>query len=221
MKYMASFIRKDTYGSFCLPELISICKMFNIDLKYDKEWSYDIIKDPLIEIEIPDIENNAKKIISRSILTDKILKVYSIGRTYEEVIEKINIDDIKDELIIDKSFRCDVDARGKVIDCKGQLEIFAKILTYLFSIGLKENVSMNNPERIFVIVENEKNGLKYFGKVIAKRNDGIKYIYIENALYYSQYSLQKRKYLGPTSTDNVLSFLMVNFNLIVVKSRPS
>jgi hypothetical protein len=30
-----------------------------------------------------------------------------------------------------------------------------------------------------------------------------------DALYYSKYRLQIRKYLGPTSTDNVLSFLMV------------
>jgi hypothetical protein len=32
---------------------------------------------------------------------------------------------------------------------------------------------MKKPERIFVIVENHKNGQKYFGKLIAGRPDGM------------------------------------------------
>ena len=29
--------------------------------------------------------------------------------------------------------------------------------------------------------------------------------------YYSKYNLPGRKYLGPTTTDNILAFVMVNF----------
>jgi hypothetical protein len=75
MKYMASFLRKDTYGGFCLPELISVCDMFNLTLTYDTNWSYDVVKEPLLQIDIPDIELHAEKIISRTLLTDKIIKV--------------------------------------------------------------------------------------------------------------------------------------------------
>jgi hypothetical protein len=75
MKYMASFIRKDLYGNFCLPELRSVCDMFNLQLTYDTNWSHDIVKEPLIQIEIPDIEEHAEKIVSRTLLTDKIIKV--------------------------------------------------------------------------------------------------------------------------------------------------
>jgi hypothetical protein len=34
----------------------------------------------------------------------------------------------------------------------------------------------------------------------------------ESAIYFAKYQLSGRKYLGPTSTDNVLAFLMVFLN---------
>jgi hypothetical protein len=78
MKYMASFIRKDFYNDFCLPELRSVCEMLNLKLKYDNNWCYNMIQDPMLEIEIPDIEINAQRIVERTVLTDKVIKVINI-----------------------------------------------------------------------------------------------------------------------------------------------
>jgi len=46
-------------------------------------------------------------------------------------------------------------------------------------------------------------GEKYFGKIIAGKDE-------EEPRFYSKYDLSNRKYLGPTSTDYVLSFIMCN-----------
>jgi tRNA G10 N-methylase Trm11 len=174
MKYMASFIRKDTYGDFCLPELRSVCDMLNIELKYDTNWSYDIIQDPLIQIEIPDIENHAEKIIERTVLTDKIIQIYAEGKTYDEIIEKLDIEFIKKEFHKEQSYKLLVDARGRIIERTEQVEIIDKILTYIDKFGINGKICMKDAERIFVVVENHKNGMKYFGKLIAGR-DGKSY----------------------------------------------
>ncbi len=71
---MASFIRRDFFFDFCLPELKSVCELLNLKLKYDDNFSYNIKTDPFIEIEIPEIENIADKIISRTLLTKNIIK---------------------------------------------------------------------------------------------------------------------------------------------------
>ena len=73
MKYIASFIRREFYFDYCLPELKAICEMLKLSLNY--KFSYDLRKEPFIEVEIPDIENNAHKIVSRTVLTKNILKV--------------------------------------------------------------------------------------------------------------------------------------------------
>ena len=72
---MASFIRRDFYFDYCLPELKSVCEILNLKYKFNDNFLYNIKIDPFIEIEIPDIEENAEKIISRTLLTKNIVKV--------------------------------------------------------------------------------------------------------------------------------------------------
>jgi hypothetical protein len=76
MKYMASFIRREFFFDYCLPELNAVCEMLKLSLKFDENYSYDLKKHPFIEIEIPDIETHAHKIIARTVLTKNILKVF-------------------------------------------------------------------------------------------------------------------------------------------------
>jgi hypothetical protein len=37
--------------------------------------------------------------------------------------------------------------------------------------------------------------------------------FLDDPLFFSKYNLNTRKYLGPTSTDNVLGFIMVKLNV--------
>ena len=77
----------------------------------------------------------------------------------------------------------------------------------------RQKLYINNAERIFIIfrnvVENQKikkiiSTKYYFGKLISGKDD-------KKLRFYTKYDLVNRKYIGPTSTDHVLSFLMTNF----------
>lgn len=117
MKYIASFVRKNYYKNFCLPELISVCEMLNANMKYDENYTYDVDKDPMIEIDIPSIENSdiAQKICDRAVCTRNIIKIYSEGETFEDLISNLDMELFKDEIDSLTPYKFDVDSRGKVI----------------------------------------------------------------------------------------------------------
>jgi tRNA G10 N-methylase Trm11 len=69
---------------------------------------------------------------------------------------------------------------------------------------------LNKAERTFVIIDNTVKGLKYFGKIIAGDVNGNDNITLGDPNFYNKFNLNRRTYLGPTSTDNELAFLMSN-----------
>lgn len=68
----------------------------------------------------------------------------------------------------------------------------------------QELVDLKNFDVCYRVLDNEPDGQIYFGERIAycrNKNDDT---------YYAKYDLKKRPYLGPTSTDHELAFLMAN-----------
>jgi tRNA G10 N-methylase Trm11 len=173
MKYIASFVRKDLFYDFCLPELLSVCEMFKVPLKYDKNFSYDLKRDPLIEISYPNIDTDpsiAEKIINRAVLTKNIIKIISEGNTYEELINNVDKQAFLAEGESLESFRFDIDCRGRVMSLDEKLDIIQ-----LFSIfNFKAKVDIKKAKRVFVVIDNNLTGAKYFGKLIAGKSDGKK-----------------------------------------------
>ncbi len=171
MKYIASFVRRSLFYDFCLPELLSVCEMYNIPLQYDKEFSYDLAKDPLIHIDYPGIETDvsiAEKIVSRSVLTSKIIKIISTGKTWEELISNVDKEAFLEDSQSLEAFRFDVDARGRVMSQEERLDII-----WMFNVfNFKAKVSLKKAKRVFVVIDNHKTGVKYFGKLIAGKSDG-------------------------------------------------
>lgn len=165
MKYIANFIRKSLFYDFCLPELISICEMYNVDLKYDKNYSGDVFNDPIIEIDIPDIETSeiARKICERAILTRNIIKVFSEGTTVEELVKNVNREEFLIESESEETFKFEVDAKGKVLSQNEKLDIIDQFNVLNF----KGKVNLKNSKRLFVVIDNHHRGKKYFGKVLA------------------------------------------------------
>ena len=216
MKYLATFIKNNNFYNFCLTEFLSVCEIYGIkNVKYNQDtFSYDINKEPYLEIYFDGIENPeiCQKLIDRATLLKSILKIYGEGETIEEVltdVEKNNLDEIKLEQESLKSFRFDIDFRGLSEKRKVQLEMINKFDKF----PMKAKVDINNAERIFIIfrnvVENQKikkiiSTKYYFGKLISGKDD-------KKLRFYTKYDLVNRKYIGPTSTDHVLSFLMTNF----------
>ena len=72
--------------------------------------------------------------------------------------------------------------------------------------GLKrENVSLKEPEVVFQVFDDAKNNQIIFGRQVASsRNTQTR------QTFFAKYDLNKRLYLGPTSTDHELAFLMAN-----------
>lgn len=165
MKYLASFIRKSLFYDFCLPELISICEMYKANLQYDKSFSGDIFNDPVIEIDIPEIETSdiAQKICERAILTRCIVKVFSEGSTIEELIQNVDREMFKVESESEETMKFEVDAKGKVLSQNEKLDIIDKF----HALDFKGKVNLTNPKRLFIIIDNHHRGKKYFGKIIA------------------------------------------------------
>ena len=216
MKYLATFIKNNNFYNFCLTEFLSVCEIYGIkNVKYNHDtFSYDINKEPYLEISFDGIENPeiCQKLIDRATLLKSIIKIYGEGETIDEVvsyIEKNNKNEIKIEQESLKTFRFDIDFRGLSEKRKGQLEMINKFDKFPF----KAKVDIEKAERIFIIfrnvVENQKtkqiiSTKYYFGRQIAGKDD-------KKLRFYTKYDLVKRKYIGPTSTDHLLSFLMTNF----------
>ena len=216
MKYLATFIFNNNFYNFCLPELISIAELYNLkNFTYNKDtFSYNIQKEPYITISFDGVENPdlCKKLIERCTLLKNIIKVYGEGSSMDEVIddiEKNNMKEFKDEVESLKSFRFDIDFRGKCETRDIELEMINKFDKF----GFKAKVDIKNAERIFVIFRNSVENQKtkeiistkyYFGIEMAGKDE-------KKLHFYTKYVLTKRKYIGPTATDHLLSFLMANF----------
>ena len=216
MKYLATFIKNNNFYNFCLTEFLSVCELYGVkNVKYNHDtFSYDINKEPYLEISFDDIENPeiCQKLIDRAALLKSIIKVYGEGDTLDEVlldIDKNSKDEIKLEQESLQTFRFDIDFRGLSEKRKVQVDMINKFDKY----PMKGKVDIQNAERIFIIfrnvVENQKNktveSTKYFfGRQIAAKDD-------KKMRFHTKYDLIHRKYIGPTSTDHLLSFLMTNF----------
>ena len=216
MKYLATFIKNNNFYNFCLTEFLSVCELYGIkNVKYNHDtFSYDIIKEPYLEISFDDIENplTCQKLIDRATLLKSIIKIYGEGETLDEVIldiEKNNKEEIKKEQDCSKSFRFDIDFRGLSETRKKEIEMINNFDKF----PMKGKVNIQNAERIFIlfrnVIENQKTKeiikTKYFfGRQISGKDD-------KKLRFYTKYDLVRRKYIGPTSTDHVLSFLMTNF----------
>lgn len=66
-------------------------------------------------------------------------------------------------------------------------------------------VELIDYDMYFKVLENDTDGQLYFGNCVAASR-----LYEKNDTFHTRYNLSKRPYLGPTSTDHELAFLMAN-----------
>ena len=69
---------------------------------------------------------------------------------------------------------------------------------------LEENVDLLNPELILHLIDDARNNQIIFGRQVSTARDA------NGKSFFAKYDLEKRPYLGPTSTDHELAFLMAN-----------
>ena len=199
--YYAHLVKYSNYFDFSLVELKSLFRLNKISFEIDQNYSYDIRKECLVKFYTDDEINKQqlKNIFSRAVLIRNIFYSYGINKSIEELILNMNQEDFKKEAESLEPFRFDIEGLDISLEKEYQLELMKKFAVFNF----KAKVNLNKAERFFIIYYNKLDGLFHFGKVLGKCNEKVN--------FYTKYNLQDRKYLGPTSTDNRLSFLMANF----------
>jgi len=102
-----------------------------------------------------------------------------------------------------EKFRFQIEGINIKINTADQLSMIEQFKVLPF---LNELVDLKNFDTYFKIILNEPDSQVYFGQKVAscRHNES------SDDTFYSRYSLKKRPYLGPTSTDHELAFLMAN-----------
>ncbi|KAJ3269483.1 hypothetical protein HDV01_001367 [Terramyces sp. JEL0728] len=191
---------------FRLPELDSLARLENIEIRYNiEEYTH---KHPFLKVQIANHEQ-AKRLIQRSILIKDIIELWAAEDTFDELKEFLKKDQNKDkEEYKDAPFKFHVEAFEHTLTMAEQIERIEE----LAFLPLNGTVDLKNPKYIFALFEDysgeEFRGVKktlppiklYFGLFIGSGNREI----------VSRYDLKKREYLGTTSMDAELSLVMAN-----------
>ncbi|KAL3152268.1 hypothetical protein ABBQ32_001345 [Trebouxia sp. C0010 RCD-2024] len=163
---------------------------------------------PFWYVRLPS-EALARSIAQRSLLVKGFLELWGEGETWDKLIASVRSFPIaRRKRWTDPSitFKFVVDGWGKAIKQQDQIAIMHK---FQF-LGLQGPIKMHCPDltlRIIVADSSDNNGLPgevpyriYFGREVACTDRSIIY----------KYGLPHRKYLGPTSMDTEMAFIMCN-----------
>lgn len=162
-------------------------------------------------------ELEAAAIAARTVLLRAVYVPVGHGRNYNECVASVDTKPFADALNIvrdaetNPTFRCTVDAFGKSLDLDQQLERIHRFSDVLKSFPGK--VKLKHPEVEICILEDAfpLNGHGYKQAVPGPRQVFVARRVAEGCGYIgSKYSLKRRQYIGPTSMDAELAFVMAN-----------
>ena len=123
----------------------------------------------------------------------------SVAKDYDQLLDNVDQSKLLPLLESGKSFKFNIEGIGRKISTKEQISIIESFGRFPF----KPNVDLKNPEMIFKVLENDADHTIYFGLEVASNR-------VEEDTFHWKFDLKKRPYLGPTSTDSQLAFLMAN-----------
>ncbi|CAL4061346.1 unnamed protein product, partial [Meganyctiphanes norvegica] len=187
-----------------LPELSSIASMLKIDLK----WGVKPVEEPYIIIEM-DNESDALKLMSHTMLVRSCYELWGEGNTESELhssVQSCPSELINPHIAVDKSFKIRVETFNKKLKNNERLK---KIESFSY-IPFEGPVNLTNADTHLQLIEYyglhpniiPENPLKlFFGRWIM---DGQREL-------INRFSVKNRCYIGNTSMDAQLSFIMCNF----------
>jgi len=160
-------------------------------------------KHPLVYVKMPGTLEVMDKLVKRSILIKEVIDVISEAKTYEQLLENVDKEKLYPLLESGKSFKFNIEGIGRKVSVKEQIEIIESFGRFPF----KKNINLVNPDMIFKIIENQDDHVIYFGLQLVNNR-------VEEDTYHFKFDLKKRPYLGPTSTDHQLAFIMANMGQV-------
>ena len=214
--FLCSVITKPRFLEFSINELISLSSLYGVspsllfshyslpfsnELDYSEYFSKNLELNPYILVNLPSVETT-QKISSRAVCIERFTKHLAQGNSLENLIENtINIcqtsPEIKKIISEETSFAFRFDTYLNKISQEKKQEI----IKAFSGVHLAGHVDLNDPVRMFIVSICKEN--YYFGIEVAKSK-------IKRCSFYHKYSLCDREYLGPTTTDIELAFLMAN-----------
>ena len=139
---------------------------------------------------------------------EKMLEAKRSANRFTKVVDNVDQTKLLPLLAQSKKFKFSIEGIGRKISLKEQLQIITLFKKFPFD---DDDVSLNHPEVVYRIIENTPDGKVRFGRQVAcyKEDEHSGRGKNDDTFYY-KYNLKKRPYLGPTSTDHELAFLMTN-----------
>lgn len=181
---------------FRASELKAIAELYNINLDL-QNYRAD---SPFLEVDLP-TEEDAKKLVSRSIMSKAVYRIFSQGESLEEihVLNKANMSQFQG--LMGKSFKIEFNTYQSTRSKESQLTEINN-LSYL---NLDGPIRMKNPDITLVVVESYTDithqlVYAWFTKLVA----------ISDRSAMGTYDLKKRKNVGTTSFEAELSLVTAN-----------
>jgi len=213
IKLLVQFTRKHHYIDFFTQDLEALAELEGIHDIIDKTITNEFLaENPYAYINVPSLEC-AQRIMSRCVLIKSLNLVFGEGTTLEEARKNINQELIAKFLAEHAgSIAFRIEARNQTTTGKTYIEHINNIVKDCNMADRK--VDLHHPDIAFKLIEvykfqdNTSGVLKSYFAVELMVNPNI----------FNQFSLPQRAYLGPTTTDNELAFLMANQALVSKKS---
>lgn len=225
MKVLLFFSQIEHYQDFAIQEFISLALFLGIplsnlfqpedlspELKPHSLTTKSFKNYPFVVIEVEEKYCPALiEIYQRSVCLLKVIHLYAYGDTWEQLQNMLKSNqEIKLEESSEESYCFKVTGHQNKIDKSQQLQLINQLTMGQF----KGKADLKHPQRIFFIYENyEKIYWKgntvtlqfkqaFFGKSLVTE--------FQKKNFFHHFRLENRPFLGPTTTDERLSFMMAN-----------
>lgn len=203
--YVAYLVKYPSYLDFSILEFKSLMSLYKVNYKIDDSFNYNLKENPFVKF-YTDKELSVSvvnSIYKRTVLIKNIFFPFSLGNSFEDLLSNTKTafeeySELKQEAESLATFKFIVEGSEFKINQKDQIDMIQQFDFLKF----KANVDMKKAERNFVVYVNKQPEEFYFGKIVGDLPSG--------KVFYFDYDLRERKYLGPTSTDNRLAFIMSN-----------
>uniref|UniRef100_UPI00358F1B35 tRNA (guanine(10)-N2)-methyltransferase homolog isoform X5 n=1 Tax=Myxine glutinosa TaxID=7769 RepID=UPI00358F1B35 len=190
---------------FRLPELKALFSVFGADLEYDKITSPE--KEPFLVVKNVD-EETVRKVMARTVCAKSAYEIWGTGRTLDELVTSLRTypkHRMSPFCKADSTFKISVHSFNKTLPQADRLNKI-EALSFLPWDG---KVNLSAPDHTFCLLEN------YAGDVNNIPNDPCQ-VFFGRWLTDGQrdlirrYSIKTRHFIGNTSMDATLSFIMAN-----------
>ena len=197
------------HQDFRVPEFESLSQLFNIPLN----WVFQSVSHPWLILDLDSVAA-AQKFLSRSISSKYCVLLWAQGEScsaFHANLKAVTFDEASHQTYLDreKSYKIDLESFGKTISLQERLGRIDE-LDY---VPFEGRVSLTNPDVMFSLIEFwglDHNNLPpeplqvFFGPNIGEGQRQL----------ITQFSIKSRKFIGNTTMDPQLAFLMANLGLV-------